>query len=72
MTAIQLIEAIKQLPLAEQLLVIELIFKNIREKALDEEKKRRKAAEQLLTDYQNDEELTAFTALDKEDFYEPR
>ena len=39
---------------------------------LEMEKKRKKlkqAARALLNDYENDPELTAFTALDREDFY---
>ena len=35
-----------------------------------EEEVRKKAAQLLLEDYQNDRELTVFTALDKEGFYE--
>jgi hypothetical protein len=30
------------------------------------------AADRLYSDYMNDKELTAFTQLDCEDFYEPR
>ena len=70
--ALQLLDAIKRLPLSEKLFLIELIFRDIREETIDKEKKekeRRKAAELLLADYQGDEELTAFTVLDKEDFY---
>jgi hypothetical protein len=73
MEALQILDAIKQLPLAEKLRIIELIFRDIREEALKNEKeedRRRKAAELLLADYQNNEELTAFKVLDKEDFYE--
>ncbi|HFA51095.1 MAG TPA: hypothetical protein ENJ95_18945 [Bacteroidetes bacterium] len=73
MEALQIVDVIKQLPLIEKLFIVELIFKDIRSEALKEEedlKQRREAAELLLTDYQNDKELVAFTALDKENFYE--
>ncbi len=73
--AIQLTEIFKQLPLVEKLYLIELFFRNIREetiKKVSHEEEMRKAANLLLADYQSDEELTAFTVLDHEDFYETR
>ena len=73
--SLQIIDAIKQLSLAEKLQIIELIFRDIRSETLKIEqadKQRRAAAELLLSDYQSDKELTAFTALDREDFYEAR
>ena len=68
-----LIDAIKQLPLAEKLFIIEAISREIRTetlKAEEEDQKRRTAAELFLADYRSDKELTAFLALDKEDFHE--
>lgn len=73
METLQIMEVIKRLSLAEKLDVIELIFKEIRKdtaKKEQEEEKRKKAARLLLADYQTDAELTAFTDLDKEGFYE--
>lgn len=71
---LQIIDEIKLLPLEEKLYIIELIFRDIRngttKRNIEEEEKRREAAEILLADYQNDEGLISFTALDKEDFYE--
>ncbi len=70
---IKILDAIRQLPLNEKLYIIELIFKDIREDAINKGKEgeeRKKAAELLLKDYQEDEELTIFTTLDKEDFHE--
>ena len=70
---LQIIDVIKQLPLTEKLFIIELIFRDIRTGTLKrekEEEQRRAAAELLLSDYQTDEELIAFTALDKEGFHE--
>jgi hypothetical protein len=52
---------------------MELISKNIKEEnilAEDETTQRKAAAELLLKDYQQDEELIAFTAIDHEAFYE--
>jgi len=73
--ALQILDEIKRLPLSEKLFLIELIFRDIRGEAINrerEDEERRKAAEFLLTDYQGDEELTAFTVLDKEDFHEAK
>ena len=73
MKLLQIIDIIRQLPLSEKLYLIELISKDIRQEISDqeqEEEQSRKAAELLLADYQNDEELAAFTVLDNEDFLE--
>ncbi|CAN5210238.1 hypothetical protein BH09BAC6_BH09BAC6_33780 [soil metagenome] len=61
---------INKLPISHRLTLIELTIKKIRE----EEKKERLsvAAEKLYDDYVNDPELTAFSNLDQEDFYEAR
>ena len=69
----QIMDIIKSLPLSEKMYIAELIFKDMREQTLKiekEEEVRKKAAQLLLEDYQNDRELTVFTALDKEGFYE--
>lgn len=73
MQSIQIIDHIKALSLLEKLNLIELIFQEIREDTLKsnfEEKQREKAVELLLDDYRSDKELTAFTSLDNEAFYE--
>ena len=73
--SLQIIDAIKQLTLAEKLHIIELIFRDIRTETLKIEQvelQRKAAAELLLSDYQSDKELTAFTALDREDFHETK
>jgi hypothetical protein len=66
----EIITEINKLPVSQRLTLIELTIKNIRE----EEKKQRlsAAAEKLYDDYANDLELTAFTILDHEDFYEAK
>ncbi|MCB0638467.1 MAG: hypothetical protein KDC54_17680, partial [Lewinella sp.] len=61
-------------PLREKLLLVELLFRDIREEALSEkteQRDREEAAAALVSDYEEGE-LTAFTALDSEDFYETR
>lgn len=71
----QLTELFKELTLVEKLQLLELFFKNVKEETLNNENKtelRRKAAEQLLTEYQFDRELTAFTILDGEELYETK
>jgi hypothetical protein len=73
--AMQILDAIKRLPLSEKFFIIELIFRDIREETANKgtaEDERRKAAELLLADYQGGEELTVFTVLDKEDFHEAK
>ena len=71
----RILDAIKPLPLSEKFFLIEMVFKNIKEQTVNKERaeeERRKAAELLLADYQEDEALTAFTVLDKKDFYEAK
>jgi hypothetical protein len=66
----EIISEINKLPVSQRLTLIELTIKNIRQ----EEKKQRlsAAAELVLDDYLNDPELTAFTSLDHEDFYDTK
>ncbi|MHC1777827.1 MAG: hypothetical protein AB9834_20680 [Lentimicrobium sp.] len=66
----EIIKAIKKLPINKRLLVIESALKSIREN--ESRKKMVKAADLLLSDYINDVELTSFSQLDFEDFYEAR
>jgi len=78
MTKQEIIEELKQLPLFERLSVIEITTRMVREELkmrmlqTDIGKRRQlaEAAEALLADYTTDSELTAFTALDSEDFYD--
>lgn len=73
-----ILEEVNRLPIPERLTVIESLLQGIREELQQAtrmtgraEQKRRlaQAAAILLTDYMTDAELTAFTALDGEDFY---
>lgn len=73
--AIKILDAIKQLSLSERLLIIELVFRDLQKDTANmenEEQRRRRAAELLLADYREDEELTVFATLDQEDFHETK
>lgn len=66
----EIIRAIRKLPVSKRILIVEKTLKTIRE---NETRKRMvKATESLFEDYKNDKELTAFTQLDYEEFYETR
>ena len=78
MTEREIMEQIKRLTTAERLTVVEKTLRSIREELEQIEKpvsdtdlklKLAKAAEALLADYASRGDLTAFTALDGEDFH---
>jgi hypothetical protein len=69
MSSKEIIQVIKKLPFNERLLVIQKALKTLDESAGTELEK---AAKTLLPDYVKDKNLTAFTALDFENFYEAR
>ncbi len=66
----EIIRAIRKLPVSKRMLIVEKTLKTIRES--ESKKRMAKAAESLFEDYKNDKELTAFTQLDYEEFYETR
>ena len=66
----EIISAIRKLPISKRMLIVERTLKSIRES--DTREKMAKAAESLIDDYTNDKELTAFTQLDYEGFYETK
>lgn len=75
MEALQIVDMVKKLPLVEKLRLVELIFKDIKEETLGQEREKealKKSAEIMLDDYRNSEELTAFSSLDAEGFYETK
>ena len=81
MTYTEMLETLKKLTLTERLALTEAALHLIREelqqreqqRATDERTTRLAAAAQaLLPDYTADTDLTSFTALDSEDFYEAR
>ena len=65
----EIIRNVNRLPLSQQMLIAERIIHSIRKK---EQPSLELAAERLYADYVTDENLTMFTQLDGEDFYETR
>ena len=70
MRTLDLIKEIKRLPLQKQIYVIEKTIHSIRMQ--EDSNQMSKAANLLMSDYKTDKELTAFTNLDYEEFYEAR
>ena len=77
MTQAEILQELKRLPVLDRLTVVETALHLIREDLQREEHAEDRlqtkqqlaaAAEALLADYASDEELTAFTVLDSEDF----
>lgn len=66
----EIISEIEKLTVKERLQIIEKTARTIQ--IDDEREQMKKAADQLYDDYKDDAELTAFTDLDLEDFYETR
>ncbi len=66
----ELIKEIQKLPVRKRIYVIERSMHLIRKQ--DEEDQLKKAADELCEDYLTDKNLTAFTNLDFENFYETR
>jgi hypothetical protein len=66
----EIIREIRKLPVSKRILIVEKTLKTIRES--ETRKRMVKAAESLFEDYKNDKELTAFTQLDYEGFYETK
>jgi len=69
MQTTDIMQNISRLPKSQRMLLVEYIIRSIR---YEEQQPLEKAAEYLYEDYLNDNELTIFTQLDCEDFYEPR
>jgi hypothetical protein len=69
MTTSAIMEEINRLPLTEKLLVVEKTLKTIKYEKAQELKS---AANKLYEYYKSDTELTAFTVLDPETFYEAK
>ena len=70
MGTMEIISEIQKLPIRERLRIIEKTAKNIHLEEVGN--KMHLAAEELYAEYKTDKELTAFTNLDLEDFYEAR
>jgi hypothetical protein len=69
MEALEIIHNVNRLPLSQQMLIAERIIHSIR---IKEQPSLEVAAERLYADYMTDKNLTVFTQLDCEDFYEAR
>ena len=67
MTSTAILREIEQLPLSEKLFVMECTLKSIRTEG---SRNLSRAVDHLYDDYKSDKELTAFTDLDQENFYE--
>ncbi len=70
MRTIELIQEIKLLPLANRFYVVEETIKSIKKEEMGLQMEL--AANELYEDYVNDKELTVFTSLDFENFYETK
>jgi poly(A) polymerase Pap1 len=68
MSTSELIKEIKNLPLDKRLFVLEEAIKSIRKEESRDQISL--ASEALVEDYKTDEDLTSFSALDLENFYE--
>ncbi|MFO7933666.1 MAG: hypothetical protein R6U96_07835 [Promethearchaeia archaeon] len=66
----EILKEIKRLPIRKRIYLIEKAIHSIREQ--EEKDQMKKAVDKLYIDYKNDKELTAFTDIDLEDFYETR
>jgi hypothetical protein len=66
----ELIKEIIKMPIQKRIYLIEKTIHSIRENTDSDQML--KAADKLLVDYKTDKELTAFSNLDFEDFYETR
>lgn len=66
----EIIEQIGKLPMEDKMLIVEKTLKSIREKEIKE--KMSKAVSDLMEEYKSNRELTAFTEIDFENFYETR
>jgi hypothetical protein len=66
----EIIKEITQLPVNKRIFIIERTLKSIREK--EEKDTLQKAVSALLNDYSTEKELTVFTGIDFESFYEAR
>jgi hypothetical protein len=70
MQTVDLIQEIQRLPLNKRFYVVEETLKSIKNEEMRHQMEL--AANELYNDYVNDNELTAFTSLDFENFYETK
>ena len=70
MQALQIIKEIKRLPLSKRFYIVEETIKSIKKEEVAQQMEL--AVKELFSDYNTDKELTAFTSIDLEQFYETR
>ena len=70
MQTVKIIQEIQRLSLANRFYIVEETLKSIKKEEMRHQMEL--AANELYDDYVNDEELTAFTALDFEHIYEAK
>jgi hypothetical protein len=70
MQTVDLIQEIQRLPLTKRFYVMEETLKSIKKEEMQNQMEL--AANELYEDYVTDKELTAFTSLDFEQFYETK
>lgn len=70
MQTIDIIKEIQNLPLEKIFFLVEELIKAIKMEEISH--KMESAVKELIGDYTTDKELTSFTALDFEDFYETK
>ena len=66
----EIIKEIERLPIPKRIYVIEKAIQLIRKQ--EDAIQMKNAVNDLMADYKSDKELTAFTNMDMEDFYEAR
>ena len=69
MEVLEIVRSVNRLPLSQQMLIAERIIHSMRRR---EQPSMVTAVERLYEDYMTDKNLTVFTQLDCEDFYEAR
>ncbi len=70
MRTTEILKEIKRLPISKRIYLIEKTIHSIRKQ--EEKHQIEKTAEMLYSDYETDNELSIFTNLDFEDFYETK
>lgn len=65
-----ILDEINKLPIEDKMYVVERTIKSIRE--IETKEKMTKAVSELMEEYKSNKELTAFTEIDFENFYETR
>jgi hypothetical protein len=65
----EILREIKKLPYAERLVIVEETLKIIKE---EPDKSLEKGVQEMESEYKTNKDLTAFSSLDKDDFYEAK